>query len=154
MQRGGCNPTGFGASASQELALGLRLAQHCEACPAMRDQSVRCPLAMSERMYACLWYAKLPAFAEASGRGVLCARVWISATASIENVVIGPVFAYRKMSVSQFSVVPVLSQSKTGTTVLSCGNVSEYTFSECTFREGRRCWSRQPDMQASALPAF
>ena len=53
-----------------------------------------------------------------------------------------------------FSVVPVLSQSKTGTTVLSCGNVSEYTFSECTFREGRRCWSRQPDMQASALPAF
>ena len=53
-----------------------------------------------------------------------------------------------------FSVVPVLSQSKTGTTVLSCGNVSEYTFSECTFSEGRRCWSRQPDMQASALPAF
>ena len=66
MQRGGCNPTGFGASASQELASGLRLAQHCEACPAMRDQSVRCPLAMSERIYACLWYAKLPAFAEAS----------------------------------------------------------------------------------------
>ena len=80
-----------------------------------------------------------------TGRGVLCARVWILATASAENVVIGLVFAYRKMSVSQFSVVPVLSQSKTGTTVLSCGNVSEYTFSECTFREGRRCWSRQPD---------
>ena len=56
-----------------------------------------------------------------------------------------PVFAYCKVSASQFSVVPVLSQSKTGTTVLSCGNVSEYTFSECTFSEGRRCWSRQPD---------
>ena len=67
----------------------------------------------------------------------------------------GPVFAYRKMLVSQFSVVPVLSQSKTGTTVLSCGNISEYFSEYQSVEQGsmRDCeWSAHSHSQSRIDP--
>ena len=54
-----------------------------------------------------------------------------------------------------FSVVPVLSQSKTGTTVLSCGNISEYFSEYQSVEQGsmRDCeWSAHSRSQSRIDP--